>query len=68
MTRDVIATTGAPAAIGPYSQAVKANGFLFTAGFGPQDPATGQVVEGGVRLRQFARRDEAAELRGGRQA
>ena len=33
----------------PYSHGVVANGFLFTAGFGPQDPATGQVVDGGVR-------------------
>jgi 2-iminobutanoate/2-iminopropanoate deaminase len=33
---------------GPYSHGVVANGFLYTAGFGPQDPATGLVVEGGV--------------------
>jgi len=46
--REVIATPDAPKAIGPYSQAIKANGFLFTAGQVALDPATGQVVEGDV--------------------
>jgi 2-iminobutanoate/2-iminopropanoate deaminase len=41
-------TDKAPAAIGPYSQAVVANGFLFTAGQIALDPVTGQVVEGDV--------------------
>ena len=41
-------TDRAPAAIGPYSQAVVANGFLFTAGQIALDPVTGQVVEGDV--------------------
>ena len=41
-------TDQAPAAIGPYSQAVIANGFLFTAGQIALDPATGQVVAGDV--------------------
>ena len=41
-------TDQAPAAIGPYSQAVAANGFLFTAGQIALDPATGQVVLGDV--------------------
>jgi 2-iminobutanoate/2-iminopropanoate deaminase len=41
-------TDRAPAAIGPYSQAVAANGFLFTAGQIALDPATGQVVPGDV--------------------
>lgn len=41
-------TDQAPAAIGPYSQAVVANGFLFTAGQIALDPATGQVVAGDV--------------------
>ena len=45
---EVIATEGAPAAIGPYSQAIAANGFLFTAGQVPLDPATKQVVDGGI--------------------
>ncbi|MCC6313363.1 MAG: RidA family protein [Thermomicrobiales bacterium] len=46
--RRVVATTGAPAAIGPYSQGVVANGFFFSAGQIPLDPQTGQIVEGGV--------------------
>ena len=40
----VIATKNAPAAIGPYSQAYAVNGFLFTSGQVPLDPATGVVV------------------------
>ena len=43
-----VRTTQAPAAIGPYSQAIVANGFLFTAGQIPLDPATGQIVAGDV--------------------
>jgi 2-iminobutanoate/2-iminopropanoate deaminase len=44
-----ITTSHAPGAIGPYSQAIIANGFLYTAGQIALDPATGQVVEGGIR-------------------
>lgn len=40
----IIHTTGAPKAIGPYSQAVVAGGFVFCCGQGPIDPATGQVT------------------------
>ena len=47
--REIIKTEGAPAAIGPYSQAVRAGGFVFASGQIPLDPATGQFVEGGVR-------------------
>ena len=43
-----VATSSAPKAIGPYSQAVIEGGFLFTAGQVPFDPATGKLVEGGV--------------------
>ena len=43
---DIIATNDAPKAIGPYSQAVRANGFLFLSGQVGLDPATGQLVEG----------------------
>lgn len=43
-----IHTDKAPAAIGPYSQGIVANGFLFTAGQIPIDPATGQVIQGDV--------------------
>ena len=46
--REVIATPKAPQAIGPYSQAVRANGFVFVSGQIPLDPATGQIVAGGV--------------------
>jgi 2-iminobutanoate/2-iminopropanoate deaminase len=45
-----IATTAAPAAIGPYSQAIRAGEFLFVSGQIPLDPATGAVVEGDVRV------------------
>ena len=48
MAREVITTTGAPAAVGPYSQGIKANGFVFTAGQVGLDPATGKLVEGDV--------------------
>ena len=44
-----ISTTAAPAAIGPYSQAVEANGFVFASGQLPIDPSTGQFPEGGVQ-------------------
>ena len=48
MSREVVSTTNAPAAIGPYSQAIKAGGFLFISGQIPLDPATGTVVPGCV--------------------
>lgn len=41
---------GAPAAIGPYSQAIRSGGFLFCSGQIPLDPKTGKMVEGGVEL------------------
>jgi len=46
--REVISTPDAPNAIGPYSQAIKGGGFVFTAGQVALDPATGQVVPGDV--------------------
>lgn len=42
-------TTQAPAAIGPYSQAIEANGFVYTSGQLPIDPATGEFAEGGIK-------------------
>jgi 2-iminobutanoate/2-iminopropanoate deaminase len=48
MTKTVIATEKAPAAIGPYSQAVRAGNLIFTAGQIPLDPATQQVVASGI--------------------
>jgi 2-iminobutanoate/2-iminopropanoate deaminase len=46
--KEVISTEKGPKAIGPYSQAVKANGLIFTAGQIAFDPATGQIVEGDI--------------------
>jgi 2-iminobutanoate/2-iminopropanoate deaminase len=48
MTREAVQTDKAPKAIGPYEQAIKANGFLYTAGQIPIDPKTGNFVEGGI--------------------
>lgn len=48
MTRRAVSTTGAPAAIGPYSQAIALDGLLFTAGQAGLDPSTGALVEGGI--------------------
>jgi 2-iminobutanoate/2-iminopropanoate deaminase len=48
MGLEFVSTPGAPRAIGPYSQAVLANGFLFTAGQVALDPATGELVTGGI--------------------
>lgn len=42
-------TTNAPAAIGPYSQAIEINGFVFASGQIPIDPSTGKFVEGGIK-------------------
>jgi len=47
--RKIVATTGAPSAIGPYSQAVVAGGFVHCSGQIALDPATGELVAGGVR-------------------
>ncbi|HVR41464.1 MAG TPA: RidA family protein [Thermoanaerobaculia bacterium] len=44
---DYVATNDAPKAIGPYSQAVKANGIVYTSGQVALDPATGNIVDGG---------------------
>lgn len=49
MKKEIIKTDDAPAAIGPYSQAVKAGGFIFLSGQIPLDPATGNVVDGGIK-------------------
>ena len=48
MTRQAISTTGAPGAVGPYSQAIAAGDLVFCAGQIGLDPATGALVEGGV--------------------
>ena len=46
--KKIIATTEAPAAVGPYSQAVAVGGLLFCAGQIPLDPATGEIIPGDV--------------------
>ncbi|HLA95224.1 MAG TPA: RidA family protein [Pyrinomonadaceae bacterium] len=46
--KEIISTEKAPGAIGPYSQAIKANGTLYCSGQIPIDPATGEFVAGGV--------------------
>ena len=46
MAREIINTEKAPAAIGPYSQAIEANGFVFASGQIPVDPETGVIPEG----------------------
>ncbi|MCO5221540.1 MAG: RidA family protein [Thermomicrobiales bacterium] len=48
MGKEIVSTDKAPAAIGPYSQAVKAGAFVFTSGVIPVDPATAKVVEGDI--------------------
>lgn len=48
MTKQAIVTTAAPAAIGPYSQAIRSGSLIFTAGQIAIDPATGSLVSGGI--------------------
>lgn len=48
--KQIISTNNAPQAVGPYSQAIVANGFLFASGQIPLDPATGQIVEGEIEV------------------
>jgi len=50
MSKRIIKTETAPAAIGPYSQAFVANGMAYTAGQVPLDPRTGQLVPGDIRI------------------
>ena len=49
MPKQVVATTNAPAPAGTYSQAIIANGFVYTAGQVPLVPGTGQLIKGGIR-------------------
>jgi 2-iminobutanoate/2-iminopropanoate deaminase len=46
--KEVISTQAAPAAIGPYSQAIRANGMVYCSGQIPLDPSSGQLVAGGI--------------------
>ncbi|MCK4452126.1 MAG: RidA family protein [Anaerolineae bacterium] len=67
MKREVIATKKAPGAVGPYSQAIRVGDLVFTAGQLAFDPATGELVEGGIKehtrqvLRNIAAVLEAAD-------
>ena len=65
--REAVSTPAAPAAIGPYSQAIKAGQLLFLSGQIPLDPATGNLVEGGVeaQTRQVFKNIEAILTAGG---
>lgn len=48
--KNVVKTDRAPQAIGPYSQAIEVNGMVYTSGVVPIDPATGNVVEGDIKV------------------
>ncbi len=48
MSREVVSTEGAPKAIGPYSQGIKANGFVFCSGQIPANPQTGELITGSI--------------------
>ena len=50
MNKNVVKTDKAPQAIGPYSQAIEVNGMVYTSGVVPIDPATGNVVEGDIKV------------------
>ena len=68
MTRTVVATADAPAAIGPYSQAIRVGRTVYLSGQIALDPATGQLVEGGFESqvhRAFANLDAVARASGG---
>jgi 2-iminobutanoate/2-iminopropanoate deaminase len=63
MTRQAITTSGAPGAIGPYSQGIDAGDLVFCSGFIGLDPATGELVEGGIEAQvDRAMRNLAAVL------
>jgi 2-iminobutanoate/2-iminopropanoate deaminase len=63
MTRQAVSTSSAPAAIGPYSQAIAVRGLIFCSGQVGIDPATGELVEGGIEAQaERALRNLAAVL------
>jgi 2-iminobutanoate/2-iminopropanoate deaminase len=65
--KKIISTSKAPVAIGPYSQAVEANGTLYISGQVPINPETGKLVEGGIteQTRQIFRNIEAILIEAG---
>ncbi|MBM5694983.1 RidA family protein [Listeria seeligeri] len=62
MAKEIIQTNQAPKALGPYSQAVKVNGLIFTSGQLGINPATGELAEGAVNQAEQAFRNLAAVL------
>jgi 2-iminobutanoate/2-iminopropanoate deaminase len=64
MTRKAVSTDAAPAAIGPYSQAIVANGFVFCSGTAGIDPATGVAPDGIEEQTELALRNLGAVLAG----
>ncbi|HVA01796.1 MAG TPA: RidA family protein [Terriglobia bacterium] len=50
MGKEAIASSGAPAALGPYSQAIRSGNLLFVSGQIPLDPATGELVDGNIEV------------------
>lgn len=62
MSREYINTDKAPAAIGPYAQAVKTNGLVFTSGQIPIDPAAGGIVPGGIDAQAACALDNLREV------
>ena len=50
LKREVVSTSHAPAAVGPYSQAIRVENFVYTAGQIPLVPETGQLVDGGIEV------------------
>lgn len=68
MSREIINTTNAPAAIGPYSQAVRVGATVYLSGQIPLDPASGLVIEGDIEAqahRVFLNLKEVCEAAGG---
>jgi reactive intermediate/imine deaminase len=68
MSKSIVSSAGAPAAIGPYSQAVKAGGTVYLSGQIALDPVSGQLVEGGFEAqvhRAFQNMKAVAEAAGG---
>ena len=64
--KNVISTDKAPAAIGPYSQAIEVNGTVYTSGIIPVVPATGEIPEGSVAQAQQAFENLSNLLEGSR--
>jgi 2-iminobutanoate/2-iminopropanoate deaminase len=64
---EVIGTKSAPVSVGPFSQGTRARGFIFCSGQGAFDPATGQLVAGGIKeqTRRVLRNIEAVLIAGG---